>query len=149
MEIGNRIIRVEGYNLETLQYQTFLHSQCNFAYRNSVFKSELKNTFLITAVVFALQRFDESYQCMIDYADLKSQLENQHPLTLHKVSQLIAEVRASKLPDHTKIGTAGSFFANPIVDPQHLESLKTEYPEMPHRGTKLSAGRLIEKAGLK
>jgi UDP-N-acetylmuramate dehydrogenase len=140
-------------------------------------------------VVFALEQFDEGYVFNLEYPDIKEAL-TKSPLppfskrgTLKHISQTIAKIRASKLPDWEKIGTAGSFFANPIVDIQHFEILKKDYPEMPfweitsiRKGgsdvgagdfvntssqqnppfsplvkgaVKLSAGRLIEKAGLK
>ena len=180
MEVGNRIAWVEGYDLETLEWRKFTHEECEFAYRNSIFKSALRNRFLVTHVTFALERFDEGYVFMVDYPDVQAVL-SESPLPpfqkggrLKHISDIIAEIRARKLPDPNVIGTAGSFFANPFVERQHFETLKKEFPEMPFwitplgtksplppfpvactgRGTKggcvkLSAGRLIEKAGLK
>ena len=100
---------------------------------------------MVTHVVFALEQFDEGYVFNLEYPDIKEAL-TKSPLppfpaayagrgtkggTLKHISQTIAEIRASKLPDWEKIGTAGSFFANPIVDIQHFETLQKEYPEMP------------------
>jgi UDP-N-acetylmuramate dehydrogenase len=116
---------------------------------------------LITHVIFGLDVFDETYQFITNYPDIQQVLEkDSNSLSLVRMSEIIAEIRTKKLPDWKTIGTAGSFFANPFVCIQHFEALKKEYPELPFRevsGTvttnkqivKLSAGRLIEKAGLK
>jgi UDP-N-acetylmuramate dehydrogenase len=107
-----------------------------------------------------LEKFNEKYQFMTEYAALQKILEGKQITTLKEISDVIATIRAKNVPDTNVIGTAGSFFANPFVCRQHFEALKKEYPELPFRevsGTvttnkqivKLSAGRLIEKAGLK
>lgn len=110
-------------------------------------------------MVFLLEKFDEHYPFITNYADVQTVLKGETPTTLSEISECIKAIRAKKLPDTNVIGTAGSFFANPFVGMQHFEALQKEYPEMPFwevdaslqpkQVMKLSAGRLIEKAGLK
>ena len=132
-------------------FKQFSHDECKFAYRSSIFKYDLRNQFLVTHVVFALKQFDENYSFNLNYPDVQKQLKSiQQPLSLSSVSQIISEIRTSKLPDHTKIGTAGSFFANPIVDQEQYKDLIKHYSQLisypaPH-GIKLSAGQLIDLA---
>ena len=123
-------------------------------YRGSIFKTELRNQFLIAHVVFSLQRFDESYQCITSYPDIEQVLsETNMQLSPFVMSKIISEIRASKLPDHTKIGTAGSVFANPLISKPDFSSLQEQYPTLKHyphgEQLKLSAGQLIDLAGLK
>jgi UDP-N-acetylmuramate dehydrogenase len=155
MEVGNRIARVEGYDLQTLEWKKFLHDECEFAYRRSLFKSELRNQFLITSVVFALDQFDENYQFITNYPDIQGVLKSDSsPLSLVRMSEIIASIREKKLPDWHVIGTAGSFFANPYVSIPHFEALQKEYPTIPNypvddKVVKVPAAWLIEQAGLK
>jgi UDP-N-acetylmuramate dehydrogenase len=131
MEVGNRIAWVEGYDLETLEWKKFTHEECKFGYRTSIFKSALQNRFLVTHVVFALEKFSTGYAFNTNYADVQSILKGKQPIHLQEISEIIATIRAKKLPDLNVIGTAGSFFANPFVCMQHFEALQKEYPEMP------------------
>ncbi|GHV23010.1 UDP-N-acetylenolpyruvoylglucosamine reductase [Bacteroidia bacterium] len=156
VEIGNLVERVEGYDMTTGERKTYTHEQCQFGYRTSIFKSALKNQFLITAVGFVLQKFDDSYLFITNYPDVQAFLQNRKPGSLTEISEIIASIRSKKLPDVKKTGTVGSFFVNPFVCQEHFLALQKAYPEMPFypvpdttEVTKLSAGRLIEKAGLK
>lgn len=116
--------------------QTIKNAECKFAYRESIFKHALKDKVLITWVTFALKK-------VADTAPLKK-----------AVADIVAQ-RQSKLPDPTQIGTAGSFFKNPIITEKVYLELKEKYPELisfPVQATgeiKLSAGQLIELCGLK
>jgi len=166
MEIGERVVWVEGYDLEKKEWKKFDHEECGFAYRDSIFKSELRGKFLITRVVFALEQLSEEYLFKLDYPDVQRVLEERSinildcraslamtPNSLEQVSEIISEIRASKLPDPNKIGTAGSFFANPIIKKSDFDLLIQKFPELisyPHGDeVKLSAGQLIDLAGLK
>jgi UDP-N-acetylmuramate dehydrogenase len=85
VEVGDRVARVEGYDLTTKEKQTFTHEQCQFGYRTSIFKSALRDKFLITAVGFQLQPFDESYQFITDYPDVQAAL-TKSPLPLKNLT---------------------------------------------------------------
>lgn len=110
------------------------NAECRFAYRESIFKHELKDKVFITAVIFALKKVTDTT-----------------PLT-QAVADIVA-IRKTKLPDPTQIGTAGSFFKNPVITEKEFLALKTKYPELisfPADGkVKLAAGQLIELCELK
>jgi UDP-N-acetylmuramate dehydrogenase len=155
MEAGHRVARVEGYDLTTLQPKIFSKEACAFTYRNSIFKTQLRNQFLITHVIWKLEHFDEQYAFTTQYPDIQEALKaDVSPLSLLRMSTIIAEIRAKKLPDWHSIGTAGSFFANPSISIQHFETLKKQYPSLPsypfsEQLVKIPAAWLIQQAGLK
>ncbi|MDR2540912.1 MAG: UDP-N-acetylmuramate dehydrogenase [Candidatus Peribacteria bacterium] len=156
VEVRNLVTRVEGYDLTTGQKKIYTHDQCEFSYRTSIFKSALRNQFLITAVGFILQKFDDTYLFITNYPDVQTFLQSRKPDSLKEISEIIANIRLKKLPDVKKTGTVGSFFVNPFVCQEHFLALQKAYPEMPFYPVpnhpeivKLPAGRLIEKAGLK
>lgn len=159
VEAKDRIVWVEGYDLQTGMFRRFSNEECQFSYRTSIFKSSLRNQFLISHVVFALDIFDESYQFITNYPDIQIALQKSPlpPFTkgggLQHMSGIIAEIRSIKLPDWRVIGTAGSFFANPIVSLEFAKNLEQSYSDLkiyPYLDqVKLSAGQLIDKAGLK
>jgi UDP-N-acetylmuramate dehydrogenase len=167
MEVGNVVAQVEGYDLSTREKKLFSHAECHFSYRNSIFKADLRNQFLITHVVFALKKFDEKYQFMTDYPDIQEVMsasavatskdsvkDTAEHLTLQQMSEMIAAIRAKKMPDMTKVGTVGSFFVNPLLCIQHFEALKKKYPAIPaypvdDNVVKVPAAWFIEQCGLK
>lgn len=152
VEVKDVIDKAEGIYISNAQSFVFDHTECKFAYRNSIFKTELKNQCLLTALIFKLSK-KENYT--LSYAALKEELNrNKLPLTLANVAQSVLNVRNSKLPDINKIGSAGSFFKNPIVSQQVLQSLLADYPNLIHykvndNQVKLAAGQLVELAGWK
>ncbi|MCY4045549.1 MAG: UDP-N-acetylmuramate dehydrogenase [Cellvibrionales bacterium] len=148
-EVSNAIVAVHGVNLKTKTTESLTHAQCQFAYRDSVFKQRLKNQFIITAVDFC---FNKQATPLISYAPLKQQFNNQSPDFL-AVRHAVIRLRQAKLPIPSKLPNAGSFFKNPVVSPELSDRLCQKYPAMPSfpqaNGAKLSAGWLIEQAGLK
>lgn len=143
-EVGSLIQEVRGYDLITLKYQVFSQKDCHFAYRSSIFKEQLLHQFLVTEVVFALHQ------------EVFPTGEASNPLVLR--SQEISAVRASKLPDLRMMGTAGSFFKNPVVSEEVFLILQQQFPDLVfypsvspqgEKVYKLSAGWLIERAGMK
>jgi len=132
--------------------KTFQKQDCNFAYRNSIFKSEFKNRYLITNVYL---RLNKNVQANIDYEALKMFLENEHlEPSLENVYKAIINIRASKLPDPKVIGNVGSFFKNPVVEHAKFAELKSKFPEIkyfpqPKGAVKLAAAWLIELCGWK
>lgn len=152
VEVKDTIFQVHAVCLATQKQRIITNYECQFGYRDSIFKNELKNKYLITYVVFELSKI-KSFN--FEYAALKNEVEKrfENP-TLAQVRSLINEIRNSKLPDITKIGSAGSFFKNPIVSQEQWIQLKTEFPqltgyELENQWVKLAAGQLIDLAGWK
>jgi UDP-N-acetylmuramate dehydrogenase len=178
-EARDIILEVRGIDLTTGLEKTYTNEQCEFWYRESIFKHSLKETFFITEVVIQLIKANERiYHPKLQYAGVQEELLHQWRdggsyITPLQVANAIATIRASKLPDWTKIGTCGSFFANPIITATQYEELKKDFPDLighptwssklasswatwngvegshPSKSIKLSAGQLIELCGLK
>lgn len=152
VEVKDTILKVEGYVISTGKSLTLSNAECRFAYRNSIFKQELKNDFIITHVWFQLSKkkhFTLSYQGLA-----KALEERELPLTLHSVSDCVRKIRDTKLPDPKNVGNGGSFFKNPMIPEEKYRELQTNFPDLvaydaPDGLKKLSAGQLIEKAGWK
>ena len=131
-----------------------IKSACKFGYRNSIFKNELKGQYLIVRVKIRLTK--KEHQLALEYGDIRSILksENIEAPTIADVSQAVIKIRSSKLPDPAKIGNAGSFFKNPLVNQETYEKLLAAYPDMPgyavdKQVVKIPAAWLIERAGWK
>lgn len=129
------------------------HEECRFGYRDSIFKRELKNKFIITSVIFKL---DKNPKVNIRYEALKKEIDSLDPqdVSIKDVSDAVIKVRKSKLPDPAEFGNAGSFFKNPEIPLELFKSVKDNYPDIPGFSTdagtvKLPAGWLIESCGLK
>lgn len=148
VEAGNLIEQVVGYQLSTQQLKTFSAAECRFSYRQSVFKRELKNDFVILRVRF---RLFKQFQPILNYAPL-DQLDVAS-VTPDALINAVVDVRSSKLPDPKLIPNAGSFFHNPIVSAEFAVELKVQFPDMPQYaqavGVKLAAGWLIDQCGFK
>jgi UDP-N-acetylmuramate dehydrogenase len=155
VEIKDTFHQLEALHIETGEMHTFNKEQCAFGYRESVFKHELKNQYVITSVEFRLQKeapVNTSYGAINDELAAKG-IENP---TIKDVSDAVITIRESKLPNPKEIGNAGSFFKNPVVDKALGDQIKAEYPDAPmypvpneSDKVKLAAGWLIEKAGFK
>lgn len=152
VEVKDCIHSVEGYFVTDGQTFSLSNEQCRFCYRDSVFKGNLKGRCFITYVTFRLSK-KENYT--LSYKALSDALErSQMTVTLKNVSDMVAQVRNSKLPDVSKIGCAGSFFKNPVVQKEVWEKLSSRFPDLvsypvDEDTVKLAAGQLIEKAGWK
>jgi len=151
IEIQNKIESVTGIDLDTQNEYTIEAVNCDFAYRDSIFKNRLKERFIITSVVFKLDKFPEF---ILNYGDLKAETEKLGAINLRTIRKAVIGIRESKLPDPKVYGNAGSFFKNPIVESSLAEQLLAENPKMPHYSasegkTKLAAGWLIEQCGWK
>ena len=145
---------LKGFDLEKGCFRKFTKSECGFSYRNSIFKSELKNRFLITEVVLQLNKKPHSIKA--DYQSLKDYLEKKGIIypAIRDVYDAVVEIRKSKLPDPDVIGNAGSFFKNPVIPIQDYENLKKQFRDMPgypanNAKVKIPAAWLIEKCGWK
>jgi len=151
VEVGEFVDQVNGFDLKTFETCQIPASECKFGYRDSIFKHELKEQFVVTSVVFKLDKFIE-YK--LDYGDLRAEVEKRGGENIHFVRDAVIAIRESKLPDPNKMGNAGSFFKNPVVDEELANALKAEYPQMPvyaagEGKSKLAAGWLIEQCGWK
>ena len=152
VEVKDTVYKVQGYILSTRNPFELSNADCQFGYRNSIFKQTLKNDCIITYVRFQLSKkkhFTLSYQGLA-----KALEERELPLTLHSVSDCVRKIRDNKLPDPKIVGNGGSFFKNPVVPIDKYSELQTQYPDLvaydaPDGLKKLSAGQLIEKAGWK
>jgi UDP-N-acetylmuramate dehydrogenase len=152
-ELADTFILLNGVFVETAEKKTFSKNDCKFSYRSSIFKEELKNEFIVTSVRFRLSKnpkLNKSYKTLSAYL---SDRRISNP-TIKDISNAVAEIRKSKLPDPTKIGNAGSFFKNPEVNHETFEELKLEFSDIvsfPSESgkIKISAGWLIEKCGWK
>ena len=126
---------------------------CQYGYRQSRFKQEWKNRFLITMVIY---EFSTDFQPRLDYGNIRSELERRGIVepTPQQLRQVIIDIRNAKLPDPKVQGNAGSFFMNPVVSRQKYEELAAQYPNMPHytvdaQHEKIPAGWMIEQCGWK
>lgn len=151
VEVQDFVDTVNGFDLKTMTTYSVPAEQCQFEYRNSIFKNELRNRFIVTSVVFRLEKFPDF---KLDYGTLKAEVEKRGELNPHHVREAVVAIRQSKLPDPLELGNAGSFFKNPVVDHDFAEKLKAVNPEMPNYPTvdgkiKLAAGWLIEQCGWK
>jgi UDP-N-acetylmuramate dehydrogenase len=153
VEAKDVIEEVRFFNLETGAFEVFKNADCNFAYRDSIFKGALKNKTIITAVTFKLHKvpvFNTSYGNIQQELDLMGITT----LSIKAISDAVIRIRTSKLPDPKEIGNAGSFFKNPEVDTAAYDRLKAIYPAIPgykisEKITKIPAGWLIEQCGWK
>ena len=150
-EAKDVIERVHYFDVEDRKHHTLGCAECRFAYRESIFKHELKGRAIITSVEF---RLSKSSQPSLGYGDLAKEVEARGGATLKNIREAVCAIRQSKLPDTAVLGNAGSFFKNPIVNKEVSERLKAEYDSMPiypvsEHKCKLAAGWLIDQAGLK
>jgi UDP-N-acetylmuramate dehydrogenase len=152
VEIKDVFDDLEAYHISDKKIRTFTHGDCEFGYRDSVFKNRHKGEFIILSVTFRLNKIPV-YNT--NYGAIEQELEKMHqPLSIQTIAQAVINIRTSKLPDPNEIGNAGSFFKNPAVSANKYESLKKEFPEIPgypqHNGSvKLAAGWMIEQCGWK
>lgn len=134
--------------------KTFDKTTCNFGYRESIFKNELKNQYIITDVTFKLTK--KNHKINTSYGAIDTELEKNNITnpTLKDVSDAVIAIRQSKLPNPKELGNSGSFFKNPIISKADYDKIKQNHPEIPHyivseTKVKVPAGWLIEQAGFK
>jgi UDP-N-acetylmuramate dehydrogenase len=154
VEVKEVIKSVTGFDLETGLFRTFLTHECAFEYRDSIFKSKLKEKFFISSVTLTLTK--KTHRINTSYGAINDVLKQQHITTptIQHVSNAVIQIRSSKLPDPTIIGNAGSFFKNPTIPLAHYEQLQKSFPEIPgyhsvNQEVKVPAGWLIEQCGWK
>ncbi|HEU4791630.1 MAG TPA: UDP-N-acetylmuramate dehydrogenase [Flavobacterium sp.] len=153
-EMKDTFISCEAINIENQEMRTFTKEECNFGYRESIFKHEVKDQYIITSVVFKLTK--QNHKINTSYGDITAELTKNNITTpgLKDVSNAVIAIRKSKLPDPAELGNSGSFFKNPILLKSDFEKIHQNFPEMrffdiSETEVKVPAGWLIEKAGLK
>ena len=151
VEAGDLIVKVETVRINDGACQEFSHDDCQYAYRHSIFKTTEKGKHIITYVTY---RLSKKPQFKLTYGNLAEKVELLGGTTLENVRKAVCEIREAKLPSPDKVGSAGSFFMNPVVSASVANALLGEYPSMPNYplvcgDVKLSAGWLIEQCGWK
>ena len=152
-EIKDIFFSLEAYHLEEKKIITFTLNDCEFGYRESIFKKKYKDQFVILNVIFRLSKipvYNISYGAIEDELN-KMQVKS---LSIKLVSNAIINIRRAKLPDPKFVGNAGSFFKNPLISSEQLQQLLIEHPAIPafqiNESTfKIPAGWLIEQCGWK
>ena len=147
VEIEQFIYQVNYYDLGEQRHKTLDPQGCEFAYRDSVFKKRLVDQVVITGVTFAIPK---NWQGVVHYGELKELTEP----TAMDIFNKVVEVRQTKLPDPAKIGNAGSFFKNPVIDLKHYKQLQQIRPSIPSytvetNNVKVPAAWLIDQLGFK
>lgn len=153
VEARDLIERVEMVEIATGQLLTVTKEACEYGYRQSRFKQDWKNRYLITKVTY---RFSLTFEPILDYGNIRSELERKGIATptAMQLRDTIIDIRRAKLPDPKEEGNAGSFFMNPIVGRRKYELLASEYEGMPHYEVdadhvKIPAGWMIDQCGWK
>ena len=152
-EAKDLILSVDAVEIASGKVVTIAGADCGYGYRESKFKHEWKDRYLITSVTYVLKR---TFEPRLDYGNIRAELERkgiERP-TAQQVRDTIIEIREAKLPDPKVTGNAGSFFMNPIVCREQYEALAMQYPQMPYyevnaEQVKIPAGWLIEQCGWK
>ncbi|WP_422133335.1 UDP-N-acetylmuramate dehydrogenase [Endozoicomonas sp. ALD040] len=152
VEIKDYFRSLEALDIQSGELKSFSLEDCRFGYRDSIFKQSARDRFIITSVSFAL---DARWSPKLSYGDLQQEVERRsdgNPDAL-VISEAVSDIRREKLPDPLKLGNAGSFFRNPVVNEALLKKIQADYPDIvayPFEGRwKLAAGWLIDRAGLK
>src|SRR3989344_3325914 len=151
-ELKNTLLNVEAYEIETGEKKIFQKEECELGYRDSIFKNKVKGKYFISAVTLRLSKRENknlSYRILTDYLE-QNKIKVNGP---KDISDAVAAIRMSKLPDPKVIGNAGSFFKNVFVPEAQFKKLLEAYPDMPHFEEagiiKIPSGWLIEKCGWK
>ncbi len=150
VELAERLVSVRGIDIERGYECVLSAAECQFGYRDSIFKKALRNRFVITEITLQLSR---EFTPVIAYPTLNQALADIAEPTALDVERAVRQIRQSRLPDPAVLPNAGSFFKNPVVTAQQFEDLQYEYPTIPHfpaaDGVKIPAAWLVEQSGWK
>ena len=154
VELKDSMHELEALEIDTANAKTFANKDCEFGYRNSVFKNELKGKYIITSVTFKLTK--NTHKLNSSYGAIQSELDKNNIInpTIKDISKTVISIRQSKLPDPKEIGNSGSFFKNPVISTSDFKNLQKTYPDAPHyvvskNEIKVPAGWLVEQCGFK
>lgn len=152
-EVKDLIEKVEAVEIKTGRLVEFSNEDCQYAYRQSRFKHEWKDLYLITHVTY---RLSKTFTPDLEYGNIRAELETEHidKPTASELRQVIIRIREAKLPDPKVEGNGGSFFMNPIVDRRKYEEIAKAYDKVPHYEidadhVKIPAGWMIDQCGWK
>ncbi len=152
-EVKDLIASVEAVEIASGEVHTLTPAVCQYGYRQSRFKHEWKNRYLITHVTYQLS---SAFQPHLEYGNIRHELAQRgiEQPTAQELRQVIIDIRNAKLPDPQVLGNAGSFFMNPVISRQQYETLANRYPDMPHYTVdadheKIPAGWMIDQCGWK
>lgn len=153
VELKDVFDSLEAFDVQTGLFRRFGRGDCDFGYRDSVFKNRLKGRYVIVSVRLKLSL---RYEPNLSYGTISAELERRGITSpgVREVSEAVSAIRVSKLPDPSVVGNAGSFFKNPIVEQPKAKALRKKFPalvsfSMPDGQVKLAAGWLIEECGWK
>lgn len=153
-EIKDTFVSCDAMKIDDQTMRTFSKEDCRFGYRESIFKQEAKDQYIITSVVFKLTK--RNHNINTSYGDITKELAEKNVTvpTLKDVSNAVIAIRQSKLPDPKVLGNSGSFFKNPVISRSHFEKVQAQFPEIKFfevspTEVKVPAGWLIEQAGYK
>lgn len=151
VELEQLFVSLSAVDLFSGEKREFGHAECEFGYRDSIFKREYRGKYIITAVTL---RLSKKQQLVLTYGPLKELSASTDSLSAKDVSKAVISIRQSKLPDPETLGNAGSFFKNPVVDAEVFQKLKAQFPDIvaypiSESSVKLAAGWLIDQSGLK
>lgn len=154
VEAKDVIASVKTLSVETGEERIFTNEECHYGYRDSIFKGALAGQYIVTSVIYRLSKEPEF---RLDYGNLRSAIDGTPSLT--KVREAVIKIRRQKLPEVSELGSAGSFFKNPVVSQTKAAELLQQYPAMPsypssmgdgqENGVKIPAAWLIEQSGMK
>ncbi|MCI0751570.1 MAG: UDP-N-acetylmuramate dehydrogenase [Flammeovirgaceae bacterium] len=154
VEIEKFIKNILGIEIATGQRKSFTKSECEFGYRESIFKHKAKNKYLISSVTLTLRK--RNHQLNTSYGAVQDTLKEMHVdhPDIASISEAVMRIRRSKLPDPSVVGNAGSFFKNPTIHADLHDFLKKQHPSMPgytseNGSVKIPAAWLIEQCGWK
>lgn len=148
VEAKDVIIAVKTIAIADGNERVFSNAECHYGYRDSIFKNQLKGQYIVTSVIYRLSKTPKP---VLDYGHLRA-VTGDTP-TPQQVREAVTTIRRQKLPEVNEIGSAGSFFKNPVVPTEQFQALLAQYPTMPHfaveGGVKIPAAWLIEQCGWK
>lgn len=154
VEIKDVFEKCTAINISNSQLKEFNREECNFGYRESIFKGELKGQYIITHIFLKLTK-QGFHTLHTEYGAIQTKLEElQKDASIQSISEAVIKIREEKLPDPAKIGNSGSFFKNPVISIEQFNKLKNTFSDIPSypisdKEVKVPAGWLIEKAGFK
>lgn len=148
VEAKDVIVQVRAIRIADGSERVFTNEECRYGYRDSIFKNELRGQYIITHVTY---RLNKHLQPQLDYGNLRSETGDQP--TVMAIREAVIRIRRQKLPEVTELGSAGSFFKNPIVPREMYDEIAAQYERVPHfdqdGGVKIPAAWLIEQCGWK
>ena len=151
VEVASIIHEVETIEVATGQPRVFRVQECEYGYRDSIFKNRLKGEYIVTAVIFRLSLIPVVH---LDYGPLRELNSRSENLTAQAIRDAVIDIRRSKLPEPKEMGSAGSFFKNPVIPVEVYRAIAAAYTDVPHYvisedEIKIPAAWLIEQCGWK